>query len=495
MSIRIPFRKTTITVIIAAALGVGALAYHEYGTHAFGWREPAFLAVHAAPVPGVASRSGLPDFAALVARNGAAVVNITVESPTREVALPQDENPFAGTPFGEFFRFLPQPDAAPRRGLGSGFLVSEDGYLLTNAHVVGDAATVTVKLTDKREFEGKVIGRDRATDVALVKIPATGLPHVKLGNANDLRVGDWVVAIGSPYGFDNSVTAGIVSAKGRTLPDDTYVPFIQTDVAVNPGNSGGPLFNLEGEVVGINSQIYSRSGGYQGLSFAIPIDVAQKVAGQLKVSGKVTRGWIGVAIQEVNQDLARSFHLDKPRGALVASVADNGPAHAAGLKAGDVIVAFDGQAIGTSGDLPPLVGAATPDAGVKLDIVRDGAPMSLTVKVARLPDEPGGAAAATAEATGARLGVVVADLSPGERKELGVDHGVLVRQVAPGVAARAGIQAGDVILQMNGKPVGNAASLKAETARLPDGKPAALLVKRGGNTLFLAITPGHKAAG
>jgi serine protease Do len=495
MNIQIPFRKTTISILTAIALGASAFAYHEHGLRTSEAGQSPFAAAHAAPAPTPVIQPALPNFADLVARNGAAVVNITVEQPTRNVALPQDENPFAGTPFGEFFRFLPQPDAGPQRGLGSGFLVSDDGYLLTNAHVVGDAAKVTVKLTDKREFEGKVIGLDRATDVALVKIAATGLPHVTLGNVKDLRVGEWVVAIGSPYGFENSVTAGIVSAKGRSLPDDTYVPFIQTDVAVNPGNSGGPLFNLKGEVVGINSQIYSRSGGYQGLSFAIPVDVAQKVADQLKSSGKVTRGWMGVTIQEVNQDLATSFHLGQPRGALVSSIADGGPASKAGLKPGDVIVAFDGQQIATSADLPQVVSAATPGTSARLDIVRDGKPLALTIKVAALPDQKGEPLADSSGAAGGKLGVVVADLSRQERSELGVDHGVQVRQVAPGIAARAGVQAGDVILQLNGRAIDSVAMLKAEVARLPDSKPAALLVKRGEGTLFLAITPGSKAVG
>ena len=250
---------------------------------------------------------------------------------------------------------------------------------MTNAHVVGDAKTVRVKLTDKREFDGKVIGRDPATDVALVKIDATGLPFVRLANPKDVRVGEWVVAIGSPYGFENTVTAGIVSAKGRSLPDDSYVHFIQTDVAVNPGNSGGPLFNLKGEVVGINSQIYSRSGGYQGLSFAIPVDVAQKVSDQLRASGKVTRGWMGVTIQEVSQDLAKSFKLDKARGALVSAVSADGPAKSAGLKAGDIIVALDGKPIGSSADLPQ-VAAVAPGSTAKLDVIREDKPAALLVR-------------------------------------------------------------------------------------------------------------------
>jgi serine protease Do len=385
MNTRIPFSKTMIAAITAVALGSAAYAYHGHSSRATAANSPAQMAAGATPAAS-SVQAGLPNFADLAARNGAAVVNITVEQPMHSTAGSEGANPFAGTPFAEFFRSLPQPDASPQRGMGSGFLISADGYLLTNAHVVGDAAKVKVKLTDKREFEGKVVGRDPATDVALVKIDASGLPYVKLGAVKDLRVGEWVVAIGSPFGFENSVTAGIVSAKRRSLSGDAYVPFIQTDVAVNPGNSGGPLFNLEGEVVGINAQIYSSSGGYQGLSFAIPMDVAQKVADQLKAKGKVTRGWIGVAIQEVNQDLATSFHLDKPRGAVVAGVVDDGPAGKAGLKVGDVILAYDGQTIESSTDLPQLVSAAAPGTKARVEVLRDGKAMTLAIQLAALPD-------------------------------------------------------------------------------------------------------------
>ncbi|MEO8407041.1 MAG: Do family serine endopeptidase, partial [Oxalobacteraceae bacterium] len=408
MSTLITFQKKTVAVAVSAlVLGAGALGFQAHKqADAVAALAPIALA-QAAPLPGPAAQLALPNFSALVAQQGPAVVNITVEEPIRKTALEQRDNPFEGTPFGDFFKNVPQPDQGPQHALGSGFLVSADGYLFTNAHVVGEAKTVTVKLTDKREFVGKVIGRDKATDVAVVKIDAKGLPFVRLANPKDLQVGEWVVAIGSPYGFENTVTAGIVSAKGRSLPDDTYVPFIQTDVAVNPGNSGGPLFNMKGEVVGINSQIYSRSGGFQGLSFAIPVDVAQQVGAQLRASGKAVHGWMGVSIQEVTQDLAHSFKLDKPRGALVAGVSERSPARAAGLKTGDVILAFNGTPINSSADLPLQVGSSAPGTLARLDLVRDGKPLAISVKLAGLPDKDGAQLADKALDQGAKLGLAV----------------------------------------------------------------------------------------
>ena len=492
MNIFVPIRKHALAVVAVTALSVGLFAYRHDSSHAS--TQQAQAAAQPTAAPQAAAQGPLPSFTDLVARNGPAVVNITVEQPTRNVALSEENNPFAGTPFEEFFRFMPQPDERPRVGLGSGFLVSEDGYLLTNAHVVGDATTVKVKLTDKREFKGKVIGRDRATDIALVKINASDLPHVTLGDAKDLRVGEWVVAIGSPYGFDNSVTAGIVSAKRRSLPGDAYVPFIQTDVAVNPGNSGGPLFNLKGEVVGINSQIYSLSGGYQGLSFAIPADIAQNISDQLRSHGKVTRGWMGVTIQEVDQDLASSFKLDKPRGALVAAVVHGSPAESAGVRSGDVIVAFSGQPIESSDDLPRLVASAAPGEKAKLDVVREGKPLALMLEVAALPERHDDARTDASESNAGKLGVVVADLSAQDKKALNIDHGVQVRPVVPGAAARAGVEAGDVILQMNGKRIDSVAMLETEVARLPENQSAALLVKRGDATVFVPVTPAKAPA-
>jgi serine protease Do len=481
------FRKSTLAAAIAAlALGSGASGYHyAKQPNALAAMTP-MAAAQAANVP--VTLVAMPDFSALAESRGPAVVNITVEQRSAAATAP-NENPFEGTPFGEFFRFTPRPDAQPAQGLGSGFFISADGYLLTNAHVVGDAKKVKVKLTDRREFEGRIVGLDKATDVALLKVDATGLPFVTLGNPKDLKVGEWVVAIGSPYGFENTVTAGIVSAKGRSLPDDTYVPFIQTDVAVNPGNSGGPLFNLKGEAIGINSQIYSRSGGYQGLSFAVPIDLAQNVVAQLKATGHVARGWLGVSIQAVNHDLARSFGMDKPRGALVSSVAENGPAKASGLKAGDVIVSFDGKPIDSASELPLAVGAMAPGTNAKLEVIRDGKPKTLELKVGKLPSEEKVQLGANEPAEGAKLNVTVSELTPQQKKQLGVDHGLLVQEVAAGAAAHAGVRPGDVILQIDGKPVNDVAALRAALSGLPKDRPAALLDKREGGTLFLPLQP------
>ena len=325
----------------------------------------------------IAAAAQLPDFTELVEKQGPAVVNISTTQAARNPLLPQGPSPQEDDPFYEFFRrFMPQPGpGAPRefqsQSLGSGFIISQDGYILTNAHVVETADEITVKLTDKREFKAKVIGADRRTDIALIKIDATGLPAVKVGDPGRLRVGEWVLAIGSPFGFENTVTAGIVSAKGRSLPQENYVPFIQTDVAVNPGNSGGPLFNLRGEVVGINSQIYSRTGGFMGLSFAIPIDVANDIAQQLRTTGKVSRGRIGVVIQPVTKELADGFGLPRPQGALVNSVEKGGPAEKAGVEPGDVILRFDGKPVASSEDLPRIVGATKPGSKVTMQLWRN----------------------------------------------------------------------------------------------------------------------------
>jgi serine protease Do len=333
----------------------------------------------------------LPDFSGLVEREGAAVVNIsTVQTVRRDQAFPRLPGIPEDDPFYDFFRrFMPPgPREYQTRSLGSGFLISEDGFLLTNAHVVRDASEVTVKLTDRREFTARVVGVDLRSDVALLKIDASGLPFVRIGDPEQTRVGEWVLAIGSPFGFENSVTAGIISAKGRALPDESYVPFLQTDVPINPGNSGGPLFNLDGEVIGINAQIYSRTGGYMGLSFAIPIDVAMNVAGQLRATGRVVRGRLGVQIQEITPDLARSFSLERPVGALVAGVERGSPAASAGLRPGDVILRFNGKAIDNANDLPPLVVATRPGMHVELEIWRDRSARRLTVTIGQLDDQP-----------------------------------------------------------------------------------------------------------
>jgi serine protease Do len=368
---------------------------------------------------------------------------------------------------------MPQ-DPTPARGVGSGFIVSPDGLVLTNAHVVANAKEVTVKLTDKREYRAKVLGADRPTDIALLKIDATGLPSVRIGDAADLKVGEWVAAIGSPYGFENTVTSGIVSAKFRSLPQGTYVPFLQTDVAVNPGNSGGPLFNMHGEVVGINSQIYSRTGGYQGLSFAIPIDVAMKVKDQLQQYGKVTRGHLGVTIQEVNQSLAESFGLKRATGALVTAVTPNSPAQKAGIRTGDVIVGFNGRPIDSSAQLPLAVGDVRPGETTTVRVWRQGQRQELKVVVGESPQEQV-AQADPATTDQPRLGVAVRPLTPNEGAETGSSAGLVVEE-STGPAAAAGIAAGDVILSVNGTPVKSSEDLQAAIQKA--GKHAALLVQR-----------------
>jgi serine protease Do len=440
-------------------------------------RAPAWMgAAHAAPAPArAAAPTALPDFSSIVERNGAAVVNISVvQQTTRASDQPQLQ---PGDPFFEFFRRfgVPMPqERTPARGMGSGFIVSPDGMILTNAHVVADANEVTVKLTDKREFRAKVIGVDRPTDVALLKIEATGLPTVRLGSSEDLKVGEWVTAIGSPYGFENTVTSGIVSAKWRSLPDGAYVPFIQTDVAVNPGNSGGPLFNMQGEVIGINSQIYSRTGGYQGLSFAIPIEIAVKVKDQLQKYGHVTRGHLGVTIQALNQSLAESFGLKSPDGALVTAVSPNSPAQKAGVQAGDVIVGFNGKPIASSAELPLAVADLRPGESAPIKVWRKGSERELQVVVGAAPQSKV-AQAAPAVPDQSRLGVAVRPLTADESRQAGVSAGLVVEQ-AGGAAAAAGIQAGDVILAVNGTPVTSPAELRAVIQKA--GRNAAVLVQR-----------------
>jgi serine protease Do len=423
----------------------------------------------------------LPDFAAIVDANKAAVVNITAASAAKPSAEAQVPEEFRGTPFGEFFRrFQPgQGPQAPRQGMGSGFIVESDGTILTNAHVVEGADEVRVRLTDRREFKGKVVGTDKPSDIAVVKIEAKGLPVVRLGDPSKIRVGEWVLAIGSPFGFENTVTAGIVSATSRSLPEGTYVPFIQTDAAVNPGNSGGPIFNLRGEVVGIASQIYSRTGGYQGLAFAIPIDVAANVKEQLVKTGKVERGRIGVAIQEVSQSLAQSFGLDRPRGALVSSVEKDGPAAKAGLKAGDVLLGVNGRSVERSSEVPPLVAAVKPGAKARFEVWRDGARRDIDVTVGALKAEQVAAAGPRSEPSAAtgKLGLAVRPS----------DEGLVVENVT-GAAARAGIRAGDVVTAVNGKPVKNAEELRAAAEKSKG--TVALLVRRGEDSIFVPIEAG-----
>ncbi|MFM9969000.1 MAG: DegQ family serine endoprotease [Burkholderiales bacterium] len=444
---------------------------------------PRVTATQAAASP-VAAPQALPDFASIVAQNGPAVVNISVTGSRRTAnAPPVDRN----HPFYEFFRQYQGPQSeAPTQGQGSGFIVSADGVVLTNAHVVAEAKEVTVKLTDRREFTAKVVGFDKATDVAVLRIEGKNLPTVKIGDSRLSRVGDWVLAIGSPFGLENTVTAGIISTKSRSLPGDGYVPFIQTDVAINPGNSGGPLFNLAGEVIGINSQIYTRSGGYQGLSFAIPIETARRIEQQLVATGKVSRGRLGVVIQELNASLAESFGLDKAQGALVNSVEKNSPADKAGVKAGDVIRKLNGTEIGVSSELPALVAEIKPGSSASLEIWRDGRARNLSVTVGEFAANAVASTDASTQAAG-RLGLAVRPLTPEEKKQAEVANGVLVEN-ATGAAARAGIQQGDVILRANGAEIGNAESLRSQVAKA--GKRVALLVQRGEQRMFVPVEIG-----
>ena len=443
----------------------------------------------------------LPDFSELAEKQGAAVVNISttqVQRGRNAMPLPFDED----DPMFEFFkRFIPrQPgNGVPRefesKSLGSGFVISGDGYILTNAHVVDAADEITVRLTDKREFKAKVIGADKRTDVALIKIEAAGLPSVKLGDPAQSKVGEWVIAIGSPFGFDNSVTAGIISAKGRSLPQENFVPFIQTDVAINPGNSGGPLFNMRGEVIGINSQIYSRSGGYMGLSFAIPIDVAMEVQNQLRAHGKVSRGRLGVVIQEVSKELADSLGLSKPMGAIVNAVEKGGPADRAGVEAGDVILKFDGKPIAASADLPRQVGNTKPGTKSVLQVWRKGATKDIAVTVGEMQEEKvasgkAGRSVKPTEQAANRLGLVVSELSAEQRRDLKLTSGLLIEDVRGGTS-RADLRPGDVILALISK--GATTEIKTVDqfnkllAQFDKSANVTLLVRRGEMQTFITI--------
>lgn len=433
--------------------------------------------------------NGLPDFTGLVEKQGPAVVNI---STTQRIAQPNFPE---GDPFFEFFRrFAPQmPREQESQSLGSGFIVSSDGYIMTNAHVVDHAEKVVVRLTDKREFSARVIGADKRTDVALLKIEADNLPKIVVGDPDKLKVGEWVVAIGSPFGFDSSVTAGIVSAKGRSLPQDNFVPFIQTDVAINPGNSGGPLFNMSGEVVGINSQIYTRSGGSMGLSFAIPIDVASQVADQLRSKGSVTRGRIGVTIQELTRELAESFGLSQSGGALISSVEKGGPADKAGIEVSDVILKFDGKPVTSSADLPRIVSAARPGSKVVAEVWRKGASRELTVVIAKMPSDDVQAQHAPAGESGkliSRLGIVLSELN---REQLADSkNGLLVVEVRGQAARSIGLQRGDVLLAIGNLPVHSLNQFEDIVRQIPKGRNVALLIRRGESASYVAIRLDEK---
>ena len=430
----------------------------------------------------------LPDFTKLVEQEGGAVVNIQVgRASGRDNAgrLPENES------FPELFKRLQpdfaDPDEETDFNFGSGFLISPDGYILTNTHVLGGSDSIKVMLNDRREYPARLVGSDRQTDIALLKIDAQNLPVVKIGNPKALRVGEWVAAIGAPFGFNNSVTAGIVSAKGRSLPDENYTPFIQTDVAINPGNSGGPLFNLRGQVVGVNSQIYSQSGGFMGISFAIPIDVAMNVADQLRRNGKVERGRIGVVIQEISHDLAKSFGLDAANGALISQVTPEGPADKAGLRPGDIIQSVNGENVKASSDLPVLIGLMPPGTEITLGIWRNGKRENIRITLGS--DNPANSAAARSDS-----GKNAGSGTPGfDSKTTGLrlreqGQGLLVLQ-AEGAAKRAGLHRGDIILMLNRIPVGDEAGFNRALAEA-DGT-IALLIQRGGNKLFLALEPNR----
>lgn len=456
------------------------------------------VALLASTLPVLAA--SLPDFTELVEKQGAAVVNISTVQTVHQAAgfngvpLPFPE----GSPFNELFKNLPQQGGGQdyqTQSLGSGFIVSSDGYILTNAHVVNDADEIIVKLTDKRELKAKLIGIDRRSDVAVVKVEAVNLPKVTLGDPDNLKVGEWVVAIGSPFGLENTVTAGIVSAKGRALPQENYVPFIQTDVAINPGNSGGPLFNMKGEVVGINSQIFSRSGGYMGLSFAIPIDVAMEVQNQLRAGGKVARGWLGVQIQEVTKELAESFGMKNTNGALIAGVEKGGPAEKSGLEAGDVITKFDGKPISNSSDLPRAVGAIKPGKNVTAEVFRKGATRSLTLNVGKMPEdaeESTKASKSPAKASEAnRLGLMLRELTQQERKKTNLKNGLLIIGVQ-GAAAQVGIRRGDLLLTVGDYEAQSVEQINKLLEPVATGKLVALRVMRGDNLFYVTVKVAAK---
>lgn len=450
--------------------------------------------------------TGLPDFTPLVKANRAAVVNIGT---TAKRERPQLEGPrgrpMPGVPddnalqdfFRKFFGDEGQGGGGPSpetlSSLGSGFIISEDGYVISNYHVVREADEVIVRMSDRKEYVAEIVGTDPRSDIAVLKIESdTPLPTLKLGKSSQLEVGEWVLAIGSPFGFDHSVTAGIVSAKGRSLPNENYVPFIQTDVAINPGNSGGPLFNLDGEVVGVNSQIYSRTGGFMGLSFAIPIDVVLNVYQQLKDKGSVSRGWLGVLIQDVDRALAESFKMEKPHGALVSKVLDDSPAAKAGIQVGDVVVTFNGITVSTSSALPPLVGTAIIGEKTPVEVIREGKRKTLTVVIGELPADDEIAASGKPGVDDSkmnkRLGITIRDLSKQDREEAGLpDDGVFIEKVIEGAGLDAGLAPGDVILQIDAKKVSSAKELEAEVKKLAPGSRVPILVHRQGGPLFMAI--------
>jgi serine protease Do len=515
MTVRTFVRNQLYGVLLgAAAVAAPIGALHALGTAPAAPAAAAAAAAQPAPVvPAPATgnpNAVLPDFSTMVQKYGPAVVNISVVSkvPTsyspndqdsdddddsgqgqQGQQGPQGQNPFGpNSPFAPFFRGFPMqpPQQGPMHGEGSGFIVSSDGTILTNAHVVNGASEVTVRLTDRREYTAKVVGVDTKSDVAVIRIAAKNLPTVKLGDTHNLKVGEWVVAIGAPFGFENSVTAGIVSAKGRTLPDSGYVPFIQTDVPINPGNSGGPLFNMRGEVVGINSQIYTRSGGYQGVSFSIPIDVAMGVSTQLQTHGHVTRGKLGVVIQNVDQGLADSFGLPNPEGALVSSVEKGGAAAQAGVEPGDVILKLNGEPVNQSNELPAVIAGLQPGTTVKLEVWRNHTAREVSVKLASMDDKRTASNSVDHGQSGGKIGLAVRPLTGEEQREAKT-KGLLVEQ-AKGPALNAGLQPGDIVVAANGAPVSSVEDLRSAVEK--SKSHIALLVQRGETRLFVPVRVG-----
>jgi len=471
-----------------------------------------FLAM-AAMVASMAVQAGsLPDFTEIVPKVSAAVVNISttqnIKQPRHRMPRDMPKGPDGSPPLDDFFRRFfgdppngdgGDPEEFSNRSLGSGFIISSDGYVLTNDHVVKDADEIVVRLNNRREYEAKVVGSDARSDVAVLKIDAKNLPTVKIGKSKNLKVGEWVLAIGSPFDFDHTVTAGIVSALGRSLPNENYVPFIQTDVAINPGNSGGPLFNMDGEVVGINSQIYSRTGGFMGLSFTIPIDLAMDVVNQLKTKGSVTRGWLGILIQDVTRDLAESFGMDRPGGALVAQVLPNSPAEKAGIKVGDVVMEFNNTPINDSASLPPIVGRIHVGDTVPVKVLRDGKARTVEVKIGELPAEEDIKLAdgdMEEDVKSNRLGAVVSELTKDQRKTLDKKKtGVYVEEIKGDPARAAGLRRGDIILMLNNQDVKNVSHFKQLVKDLPKGKSVPMLVQRGSGPMFLALKVPDKEGG
>ena len=453
------------------------------------------FAVHAA---------SLPNFVDLVEEQGKAVVNISTKQKSKSIVpghgdLQMPEIP-EDSPFHDFFeKFFGQMPEAPDqqhsvKSLGSGFIISQDGYVLTSAHVVDNADEIIVRMNDRREMLAKIIGTDKRSDVALLKIDSSGLPYLKPGKPDELKVGEWVLAIGSPFGFENTATAGIVSAKGRSLPNENYIPFIQSDVAINPGNSGGPLFNMDGEVVAINAQIYSRSGGYMGLAFSVPIDLAMQVADQLRDGGKVKRGWLGVTIQDVNRELAEALDMDKPFGALVSSILPDSPASKSDLQVQDVIIEYNGKPVRHSSDLPFYVGRTRVGTVSSIEVMRAGKTRTVKVTIGQLPDSD--VASLDIEKSSAEqnkvglLGMNVRDLGKDEKKQLELEYGVLVESVeADSVAANAGIKQGDIILMLNKQKMKNVKIYKSTVGAMKKEKSAAVLIRRGKGSQFLVLKP------